>query len=82
MKLPRNINGEELVKRLSRKGYAPVHQTGSHVKLKAVIDGKTHTITIPLHKPLRVGTFHQILKDVAEHLHLPLDQLVRELFDN
>lgn len=42
MKLPRNINGGELVKRLSMKGYAPAHQTGSHVKLKTVIDGKTH----------------------------------------
>ncbi len=80
MKLPRGTDGDELVRRLSIYGYRRVHQTGSHVKLKAVIDGKPHIITIPLHNPLRVGTLHHILKDVAEHLQFPLAQVIEELF--
>ncbi len=80
MKFPRGTGGAELIKRLSRFGYSPVHQTGSHVRLKAVIERKIHTITIPLHDPLRVGTIHHILKDVAEHLHIPLARLIEELF--
>ncbi len=67
MKLPRNINGDELARLLNRYGYCIDHQTGSHQRLSATIDGKTHDLTIPRHKPLRVGTFHGILKDVAQH---------------
>ncbi|OPX70692.1 MAG: YcfA-like protein [Methanoregulaceae archaeon PtaB.Bin108] len=80
MKLPRNIGGNDLVRSLSIMGYLPVHQTGSHVRLKAIIDGTPHAITIPLHNPLRVGTLHGILKDVAEHHHIPLSRLIDELF--
>ena len=61
MKLPRNIGGSDLVKSLSTLGYSPVHQTGSHVRLKAVIENTPHAITIPLHNPLRIGTLHDIL---------------------
>ena len=80
MKVPRDISGGDLVKRLARYGYHPVRQTGSHQRLSGVIDGKIHTITIPLHKPLRVGTLHNILKDVAEHRHIPLTKLIDDLF--
>ena len=80
MKLPRNTDGNELARLISRYGYRIVHQTGSHQRLHALIRGKDHTITIPLHKPLRVGTLHRILKDVAGHLQISHDQLVGELF--
>ena len=80
MKLPRNVDGDELARLLSRYGYHIDHQTGSHQRLSAIINGKTHDLTIPLHKPLRVGTLHGILKDVAEHQKVSLVQLVTELF--
>ncbi|WP_366513139.1 hypothetical protein [Methanoregula sp.] len=44
-----------------------------------MIDGKTHNLTIPCHKPLRVGTLHGILKDIAEHQKIRFEQIVIEL---
>jgi len=80
MKLPRDIGGDELVNLLKRYGYMRIHQTGSHVKIRAMVNGKPHTITIPLHSPLRVGTFHRIMKDIAEHLQIPISLLIEKLF--
>ena len=81
MKLPRDVDGDELARRLSScYGYCIDHHTGSHQRLSAVISGKTHSITIPRHKPLRVGTLHGILKDIAEHQRSSLEQVVVELF--
>jgi len=81
MKLSRDVDGDDLARRLSsRYGYRIDHQTGSHQRLTAVISGKTHDLTIPRHKPLRVGTLHGILKDVAEHRKISFEQVVAELF--
>jgi predicted RNA binding protein YcfA (HicA-like mRNA interferase family) len=33
MKLPRNLDANDLIKALSRIGYAVVRQTGSHIRL-------------------------------------------------
>ncbi len=80
MKLPRGVGGDDLVKSLKQYGYIRTHQTGSHVTMRVMIEGKSHTITIPLHSPLRVGTLHHIIKDIAEHLHIPISQVIEELF--
>jgi len=65
MKLPRDVDVDTLARLLRRYGYTIDHQTGSHQRLSEDIDGRHHDLTIPLHKPLRVGTLHTILKDVA-----------------
>lgn len=80
MKLPRNVDGDELAHLLKRYGYRIDHQTGSHQRLSAEIQGKTHDLTIPRHKPLRIGTLHGILKDVAEHQDITIADVVMELF--
>ena len=80
MKLPRNIDGDKLASLLSRYGYRIDHQTGSHQRLSAIINGKVHDLTIPCHKPLRIGTLHGILKDVAEHQEISLAQVITDLF--
>ena len=80
MKLPRNIDGDELARLLKRYGYRIDHQTGSHQRLSADINGKTHDLTIPRHKPLRIGTLHGILKDVAEHQEITIAQVITGLF--
>lgn len=66
MKLPRDLTGEELAQRLARLGYQVERRTGSHVRM--VWEGPTgeHAVTIPLHRPLKVGTLAGILKAVAE----------------
>jgi len=80
MKLPRNVDGDKLARLLHRYGYSIDHQTGSHQRLTATVNGKKHDLTIPLHKPLRAGTLHGILKDVADHHKKDLEQIIRELF--
>jgi predicted RNA binding protein YcfA (HicA-like mRNA interferase family) len=54
MKLPRDVGGEELAKLRGRCDYEAVRQTGSHMRLSKTV-GEEHHITIPRHKPLKVG---------------------------
>lgn len=76
MRIPRDISGKELAKRLSAYGYKVVRQTGSHMRLAT----GDHHITIPAHDPLRVGTLSNILSDIADHLGKTKEELARELF--
>ena len=79
MRLPRDISGFDLAKKLEIYGYRITRQTGSHLRLSTQEKGEHH-ITIPQHKDLRVGTLHAILTDVADHLDMDRDELVRTLF--
>ncbi len=60
-------------------GYEVDHQTGSHIRLTTQRNGEHH-ITIPAHKPLKIGTLNPILRDVAAHDSLSCDQLLETLF--
>ena len=81
MKLPRNTSGEELAKLLDRYGYHISRQTGSHIRLTSTLKGAEHNITIPRHKPLKVGTLSSILNDVANYLEIDRSALASELFE-
>jgi len=81
VKLPRNISGEELTKLLNRYGYDISRQTGSHIRLTSTLKGTEHHITIPRHKPLKVGTLNSILNDVANYLEIDRNVLAFELFE-
>jgi predicted RNA binding protein YcfA (HicA-like mRNA interferase family) len=80
MRIPRDLSGAELVKRLGRFGYEPTRQTGSHIRLTSLARG-AHHITIPNHDPLRIGTLATILDAVAAYQGLTRDELLRRLFD-
>jgi predicted RNA binding protein YcfA (HicA-like mRNA interferase family) len=69
MKLPRDVSGVDLAKRLGRLGYAITRQTGNHLRL-TTSERNQHHVTIPNHDPLKVGTLAGILNDVAAHLTL------------
>jgi predicted RNA binding protein YcfA (HicA-like mRNA interferase family) len=79
MRLPREISGEELAKRLDKYGYRITRQTGSPMRLTTTLQGEHH-ITIPSHKCLKIGTLSGILSDVAIHLRVEKSDLIRELF--
>ena len=79
MRVPRDLGGEELARLLRRYGYEITRQTGSHLRLTTRLKGEHH-ITIPRHKPLKVGTLNSILKDIADHLGMEKGRLIRELF--
>lgn len=80
MRLPRDLTGAELIRKLETLGYRRTRQTGSHVRLSTASPSEHH-ITIPLHDPLRVGTLSAILGDVAKHRGLTRDALVSDLFE-
>ncbi len=81
MRLPRDVSGSDLARRLERYGYRVTRQVGSHMRLTSAYTGREHRITIPAHHDIRVGTLAAILRDVAGYLDIDLDALVRELFN-
>jgi predicted RNA binding protein YcfA (HicA-like mRNA interferase family) len=78
MRIPRDLSGADLIKRLNRFGYAVSRQTGSHVRLTSQARGEHH-ITIPNHDPLRIGTLAAILDSVAAHHGLTREALLQQL---
>jgi predicted RNA binding protein YcfA (HicA-like mRNA interferase family) len=79
MKLPRDLGGEELAALLGRYGYKITRQTGSHMRLTSTSKGFEHHITIPKHRPLRVGTLSSIVNEIAAYLEIERQELVKEL---
>lgn len=80
MRLPRNETGRGLLTKLEKYGYEKTRQSGSHIRLTRQQGEETHHITIPDHKPLRVGTFSSILRDIADHLGKSKEDLINELY--
>lgn len=79
MRLPRDVSGGDMIKKLEGLGYQQSRQTGSHVRLTCSTPAKSH-ITVPLHGALRLGTLSSILNDVAIQQKIPRDQLIEQLF--
>lgn len=77
MKLPRDMDAAELIKALSRIGYRIVRQSGSHIRLQC--SAPLHSLTIPNHRPLRIGTLAAILADVAARREIDKEVLARQL---
>lgn len=80
MKVPRDLSGAELAKALGKIGYGITRQTGSHMRLTTQSPTQHH-VTVPAHDPLKLGTLSGILGDVASHLKISRDELMRRLFD-
>ncbi len=78
MKVPRDVSGEELKRLFRRLGYVEVRQDGSHVRMTH-FDEPQHHVTVPMHKPLRVGTLAALLKDVALHRAVLVETLLEDL---
>jgi len=79
MKLPRDLSPDELTKSLHKFGYSLTRQSGSHLRLTTFVNGK-HNITLPKHKPIRIGTLASIIADVAKHFEFSKEELVNKLF--
>jgi predicted RNA binding protein YcfA (HicA-like mRNA interferase family) len=80
MKLPRDLGGEELAARLGKYGYQVVRQTGSHIRLTSTYKGTEHHLTVPQHKPLRVGTLNGIVNEVVAYFEMEKQNLIDDLF--
>jgi len=79
MRIPRDLTGKELIKALSQLGYEVTRQSGSHIRLTTARNG-THHITIPDHRPIKVGTLAGILGDIAAHHQMTRENLLSMLF--
>ena len=73
MKLPRDVSGVALVAALRRIGYENVRQRGSHVRVTTRIGGEHHEV-IPLHDSIRAKTLSGILKSIARHHGVGVDE--------
>ena len=78
MKLPRDLDGRTLAKRLGKVGYVVTRQVGSHIRLTHPGPPQRH-LTIPAHDPLKLGTLAAILAEVADQIGLERDDLLRYL---
>ena len=79
MKIPRDLHGADLARRLEIYGYRVTRQSGSHIRLTRSADGGQQHLTVPAHKPLKVGTLRQILKDDASQSGSSLETIVQSI---
>jgi len=56
-----------------------VQKSGRHMRLTRLLPNGQQHLTIPAHKPWRVGTLRQILKDVANQVGTNLNALIQAL---
>ena len=78
MRVPRQWSGSDLKKTLARLGYEETRQTGSHSRMTTRVGGEHH-VTVPNHKPLPLGTFKSILKDISRHFKTTPDEILARL---
>ena len=63
MRLPRDVSGRDLARRLRRYGYEQSRQTGSHMILRR--QEPYARAVIPDHKQIRSGTLRRIIADAG-----------------
>ena len=78
MKLPRDVSGAQLVGALRALGYEVTRQKGSHIRITTQQGGEHHEV-VPNHNPVKTGTLSSILKSVAAHHGLSVEELVIRL---
>ena len=67
-----------MAKALGVLGYAATRQTGSHIRITTQRDGENHEV-IPLHHPIKTGTLASVLKRIAAHHGMSVDELLEML---
>ena len=78
MKLPRDLSGAEVARRLARHyGYRVTRSRGSHMTVTRTAEGDQHQVTVPRHRDVRIDTLDAIIADAAAFLGLP-KQAVRD----
>jgi len=74
MRVPRGVAGT-VVRVLERLGYSTIRQKGSHVRMRH--EGPpAHAVTVPLNDPLKTGTLHCILAEVAQMRSISIEDIV------
>ena len=63
-KLP-HLSGKEVTKALSKIGFQPVRQKGSHVILVRKTEQEKRAVVVPNHKEIDVGTLVEIIRQAG-----------------
>jgi predicted RNA binding protein YcfA (HicA-like mRNA interferase family) len=72
------VSADRVIRALERLGCGVIRQKGSHIRLRH--EGPpAHTITVPLHNPLKSGTLHGILSEVAQKQSIAIESLTESL---
>ena len=79
-RIPRDLDYKKLIKRLEKIGYSIDRQVGSHIRLSTIYLNKKHSITIPAHSPIKIGTLNHILNDVADFYSISKNELINKIF--
>ena len=79
MKVPRDVTATSLINLLRRYGYSIIRQTGSHIRLSKVLDVGEHSITVPNHKSIKIGTLQSIANDVCLVNNLNIGEFYQRL---
>ncbi len=82
MKLPRDLSGEEVASLLAQRyGYRATRTRGSHVTVTLTTgDDEQHSVTVPRHRAVHVGTLNAIVGDVARFLGKSKKEVLEALF--
>ena len=75
MRLPRDVSGEQLIRALRKLDYEATRQRGSHIRVTTQRNGEHHEV-IPKHQSIRPGLLLKILKSIATHHGLSVEQLI------
>jgi len=78
MKLPRDVSGHELASALRTLGYVLTRQKGSHMRVTTQLGGEHHEV-IPARNPIKTGTLSSILKSIAAHHGMEIEELIHTL---
>ena len=79
MKIPRDLQGRDLAALLCRRwGYREVNRVGSHIVLQTETP-EHHRVSIPDHKPLRLGTLNGILRAVAAAKRVTREEILASI---
>jgi len=77
----RTLSGKEVVSILSRFGFAPIAQRGSHAKLRRTgPQGENQTLIVPLHAELDRGTLRAIFNQACRYV--PVSELEKQFFSD
>ncbi len=71
MKFPRDLDAPQVVRALKRLGFVSVSQSGSHIKMKS----GPKTVIVPNHRPIKVGTMRDVLRQAGLDLETLLENL-------
>ena len=78
MKLPRGVSADRLIRALKLLGYVVIRQHGSHVRLRHP-GPPVSTIIVPKHNPIKTGTLHSLLSEVALRRAMTIEMIAELL---